>query len=93
MENSENRRVGVAMDYSSTSKSALKWTANNLLKDGDHLVLIHVQPPNSDTPTKLLFQDTGSRIPLFSFLFFFCFTQISFFYMLVFTMTHLVGFI
>ncbi|TYK18923.1 universal stress protein A-like protein [Cucumis melo var. makuwa] len=53
------------MDYSSTSKSALKWTANNLLKDGDHLVLIHVQPPNSDTPTKLLFQDTGSPlIPL-----------------------------
>uniref|UniRef100_A0A0A0KMR5 UspA domain-containing protein n=1 Tax=Cucumis sativus TaxID=3659 RepID=A0A0A0KMR5_CUCSA len=42
-----------------------KNAANNLLKDGDHLILIHVQPPNSDTPTKLLFQDTSSPlIPL-----------------------------
>lgn len=64
-ENNQNRRVGVAMDYSSTSKSALKWAANNLLRHGDHLILIHVEPPNSDTPTKLLFQHTGSPlIPL-----------------------------
>lgn len=55
------------MDYSSTSKSALKWAANNLLRHGDHLILIHVEPPNSDTPTKLLFQHTGSRTH-FSFL-------------------------
>ncbi|XP_038875204.1 universal stress protein PHOS32 [Benincasa hispida] len=65
MENNQNRRIGVAMDYSSTSKSALKWAAHNLLSHGDHLILIHVEPPNSDTPTKLLFQDTGSPlIPL-----------------------------
>ncbi|KAG7016574.1 Universal stress protein A-like protein [Cucurbita argyrosperma subsp. argyrosperma] len=65
MEKDHNRRVGVAMDYSATSKSALKWAAHNLLTHGDQLILIHVEPPNSDTPRKLLFQDTGSPlIPL-----------------------------
>lgn len=66
MEKDHNRRVGVAMDYSATSKSALKWAAHNLLTHGDQLILIHVEPPNSDTPRKLLFQHTGSRTLFFS---------------------------
>ncbi|XP_010558670.1 PREDICTED: universal stress protein PHOS32 [Tarenaya hassleriana] len=56
------RIVGVGMDYSPTSKSALRWAAENLVDDGDHLVLIHVQPPNAGHTRKILFEDTGSPL-------------------------------
>lgn len=55
------RSVGVAMDFSPTSKSALKWAVDNLINKGDCLILINVQPPKSDHTRKELFEDTGSR--------------------------------
>ncbi|KAI4321233.1 hypothetical protein MLD38_034639 [Melastoma candidum] len=59
------RSVGVGMDYSPTSKAALKWAAENLVEAGDRIILIHVQPPKSDHSRKQLFEDTGSPlIPL-----------------------------
>ncbi|KAJ4873710.1 Adenine nucleotide alpha hydrolases-like superfamily protein [Raphanus sativus] len=59
------RTVGVGMDYSPTSKSALRWTAENLLDDGDTIILIHVQPQNAEHTRKILFEETGSPlIPL-----------------------------
>lgn len=61
IENGKRRAIGVAIDYSATSKSALKWAANNLVSHGDQLILIHIESPNSNTPKKLLFQHTGSR--------------------------------
>lgn len=56
------RTVGVGMDYSPTSKSALRWTAENLLDDGDTIILIHVQPQNAEHTRKILFEETGSRM-------------------------------
>lgn len=60
-----NRTVGIAMDNSASSKSALRWTVDNLVDDGDRIVLVHVQSSKADPPTKKLWEDTGSPlIPL-----------------------------
>ncbi|CAN4106693.1 unnamed protein product [Withania somnifera] len=53
------------MDYSATSKIALKWAIDNLIEEGDTIIIIHVLSSKVDTTNKQLFQDTGSPlIPL-----------------------------
>jgi nucleotide-binding universal stress UspA family protein len=37
------RSIGVAVDFSSCSKNALRWAAANLAAAGDRLILIHVK--------------------------------------------------
>ncbi|KAI4299652.1 hypothetical protein L6164_033088 [Bauhinia variegata] len=54
--------VGVAMDFSPTSKLALRWAIDNLINEGDEIILINVQPPSSDHTRKELFEDTGSPL-------------------------------
>ncbi|KAJ0100468.1 hypothetical protein Patl1_20947 [Pistacia atlantica] len=54
--------IGIGMDYSPNSKSALRWAADNLVDAGDRLILIHVQPPTADHTRKQLFEDTGSPL-------------------------------
>ncbi|XP_054789669.1 universal stress protein PHOS32-like [Prosopis cineraria] len=56
------RTVGVAVDFSPTSKLALQWALYNLIDKGDRLILINVQPPHSDHTSKQLFHDTGSPL-------------------------------
>ncbi|CAK7338795.1 unnamed protein product [Dovyalis caffra] len=56
------RTVGIGMDYSSTSKAALRWAAENLIDEGDRIILIQVQPPKADHTRKQLFEDTGSPL-------------------------------
>ncbi|XP_043715913.1 universal stress protein PHOS32-like [Telopea speciosissima] len=59
------RTVGVGMDNSSTSKAALRWAVDNLVKGGDRILLIHVLSPKSDNVQKQLWEETGSPlIPL-----------------------------
>ncbi|KAK9115725.1 hypothetical protein Sjap_014672 [Stephania japonica] len=59
------RTVGIGMDFSATSKAALRWAVDNLVDAGDRIVLIHVQSPRADNPQKKLWEDTGSPlIPL-----------------------------
>lgn len=66
MANCKARTVGIAMDYSATSKLALKWAINNLIEAGDLIIIIHVLSSKDDHPTnKLLFEDTGSRKSLY----------------------------
>ncbi|KAM7529434.1 hypothetical protein LguiB_032844 [Lonicera macranthoides] len=61
----KTRNIGIGMDYSATSKSALRWAINNLIDGGDQIIIIHVQSPKADPTNKQLFQDTGSPlIPL-----------------------------
>ncbi|TYI92463.1 hypothetical protein E1A91_D02G072800v1 [Gossypium mustelinum] len=38
------RRIEVAIDFSSSSKSALKWAMENVIRKEDHLILITIQP-------------------------------------------------
>lgn len=62
------RTIGVAMDYSATSKLALRWAVDNLINGGDRIILINVQPSKADHTRKELFEDTGSRwCPTFPF--------------------------
>ncbi|ERN02101.1 hypothetical protein AMTRI_Chr02g223610 [Amborella trichopoda] len=60
------RRVGVAIDFSRCSKTALKWGLENLVRDGDHLILINVQPSlRYEGGEMQLWEATGSPfIPL-----------------------------
>ncbi|KAL5995459.1 hypothetical protein ACLOJK_025521 [Asimina triloba] len=65
---SSDRTVGIGMDYSPSSKLALKWVEENLVDGGDRLILIHVLSTRSDSPQKQLWEDTGSPlIPLIEF--------------------------
>ncbi|KAM7279434.1 hypothetical protein ACFE04_006568 [Oxalis oulophora] len=38
----EQRRVGVAVDFSPCSIKALKWAVENVVRDEDHLILVNV---------------------------------------------------
>ncbi|KAJ6357097.1 hypothetical protein OIU78_005059 [Salix suchowensis] len=61
--------VGVAVDFSSCSRKALKWATDNIIRDGDHLVLITVQPEGYYEDGEMqLWEVTGSpMIPLAEF--------------------------
>ncbi|GJM92559.1 hypothetical protein PR202_ga09039 [Eleusine coracana subsp. coracana] len=59
------RRVGVAMDFSPSSKKALRWAVDNLLRKGDTLVLLHIRHHGREEAKNVLWSHTGSPlIPL-----------------------------
>ncbi|XP_062108787.1 universal stress protein PHOS32 [Humulus lupulus] len=64
-----DRRVGVAVDFSECSREALKWTVDNVVRDGDHLILISVRPEGDYEDGEMqLWATTGSPlIPLSEF--------------------------
>jgi len=43
MSSSGGRNLGVALDYSASSKYALKWAVENVVREGDQLVVLVVQ--------------------------------------------------
>ena len=55
------RNIGLALDYSDSSKYALKWTMDNILKAGDHLILIVVNKDFQDDSQFHLWERSGSR--------------------------------
>ncbi|XVE82261.1 hypothetical protein DITRI_Ditri15bG0134100 [Diplodiscus trichospermus] len=63
------RRVGVAVDFSASSKNALKWAVENVIRKGDHLILVTVRPEvNYEEGETQLWEVTGSPfIPLSEF--------------------------
>ncbi|MBA0650335.1 hypothetical protein Goklo_017764 [Gossypium klotzschianum] len=58
-----DRRVGIAVDFSPSSKNALKWAVDNVIRKGDHLILVAVRPEGHyDEGDQIqLWEATGSR--------------------------------
>jgi len=63
------RRIGVAMDTSASSKKALDWAIKNLLRRGDTVVVLYVLHPGGDEAKRAaLWAKSGSPlIPLSEF--------------------------
>lgn len=63
------RNIGVAVDFSSCSKAALRWASTNLTGNGDQLILIHVNNSyQNEQGVVHLWEQSGSPlIPLIEF--------------------------
>lgn len=56
------RWVGLATDFSGGSRAALRWAADNLLRAGDQVLLLHVvKEPDYEQSEAILWESTGSR--------------------------------
>ncbi|KAL5230718.1 hypothetical protein ABZP36_029494 [Zizania latifolia] len=59
----DDRRIGVALDYSASSKRALDWAVSNLLRRGDTIVVVHVLHHGGEEAKHALW-DNKSESPL-----------------------------
>ncbi|CAN1164924.1 hypothetical protein LINPERPRIM_LOCUS33464 [Linum perenne] len=57
----KDKTIGVAMDFSASSKNALKWTLDNLADKGDTIYIIHVNSHDVPEGKNELWATNGSR--------------------------------
>lgn len=57
----KDRTIGVALDFSKSSKNALKWALENLADKGDTIYVIHISHDSLDESRNQLWAKSGSR--------------------------------
>ena len=68
----KDKTIGVAIDFSKSSKAALQWSIDHLADKGDTFYILHVKPHSADDSQSQLWSQSGSRMSN-SFILFFSF--------------------
>ncbi|RRT65783.1 hypothetical protein BHE74_00045521 [Ensete ventricosum] len=55
------KKIGLALDFSKSSKAALRWATDNLIRKGDTILLLHIMPDKGDEAKHPLWIQSGSR--------------------------------